>query len=375
MSADHLSWLPVNGHIESTYSVSTGQWTPLQFITDPYKRMHGLSPALNYGQQALEGFKAFRTLDGGIALFRPDRNALRLQHSAETLSMPLVPVDLFIQACRTAVARNAEYVPPFGRGALYVRPLLYGSKGILPPLPATEYTFCVFVAPALGGVHDGTKAVRALILDVFDRAAPRGVGHAKVGGNYAPALRWSEKARAEGFGITLHLDSLRHEEVDEFSTCGFLGVRQGADSAPATTIVVPDSPCAIDSVTSATVQDIASKVLGWKVERRKVLYTELPQFSEVMGAGTGVALLPIRSITRHHNHFSPGTEEGAEQETTEYIPPGEENPGPVYSQLLSQLRAFQLGKVPDEFGWRFEVRADDRQLPDGVAGGNQAGEQ
>ncbi|KAF3353758.1 Mitotic spindle checkpoint component mad2 [Verticillium dahliae VDG1] len=74
----------VNGHIESTYSKSTGQWTPLKFVASPFMRIHGMAPALNYGQQAYEGLKAFRGPgDDTIALFRPDRNALRLQHSAD----------------------------------------------------------------------------------------------------------------------------------------------------------------------------------------------------------------------------------------------------------------------------------------------------
>jgi len=49
--------------------------------------------------------------------------------------------------------------------------------------------------------------VDALILEDFDRAAPYGVGQAKVGGNYAPVLKHAEKARLNGYGITLHLDS------------------------------------------------------------------------------------------------------------------------------------------------------------------------
>lgn len=47
----------VNGHVESTYSVESGEWTAPRFVADPYLRLHGLAPALNYGQQAYEGLK------------------------------------------------------------------------------------------------------------------------------------------------------------------------------------------------------------------------------------------------------------------------------------------------------------------------------
>lgn len=335
-------------------------------------RIHGLSPALNYGQQALEGFKAFRT-PSGISLFRADRNALRLQHSAAVLSMPPVPTDLFMQACRAAVALNARYVPPHGSGgALYVRPLLLGTSGLLPPVAANEYTFCVHVAPTPAGVHDGTAPVKALILDDFDRAAPKGTGHAKVGGNYAPVLRWCTKAKAEGFGITLHLDSARHEEVDEFSTCAFIGVHYHPDTSAYgkphdVTLVVPDSPCVIDSVTCDSVQHIARN-MGWKVEKRAIHYTELPAFSEVLGAGTGVSLTPIRSITRRvtGRRLPPSRRvllnETDKSESVQYIADGESSGGLVFLSLLAQLRAIQLGNVRDDFGWRFAVRSEDGLL-------------
>lgn len=256
----------VNGHIEARYSHKTGKWTPLQFVTDPFIRIHGMAPALNYGQQVYEGLKAFRTPgDSSIQIFRPDRNAARMQHSCECVSIPPVPVDMFIDACKAAVALNAEWVPPHDTGAaMYVRPQVYGSSAQLGLSPPEEYTFCVYVLPT--GVYHGVHPVRCLILDEFDRAAPNGTGNAKVGGNYAPVLRWTDKARKEGFDITLHLDSATHSEVDEFSTSGFLGALVDGDNV---TIVVPDSNNVIKSVTSESVQRIA-QTFGWKVEQRSV---------------------------------------------------------------------------------------------------------
>lgn len=47
----------VNGHVESYYSAEKAEWSEPTFVADPYLRVHGLSPALNYGQQAYEGLK------------------------------------------------------------------------------------------------------------------------------------------------------------------------------------------------------------------------------------------------------------------------------------------------------------------------------
>jgi len=235
-------------------------------VSDPYMRIHGMAPALNYGQQAYEGLKAFRLPgDSTISIFRPDRNAARLQYSADFISIPPVPTELFLSAVKAAVALNAEFVPPHETGAaMYIRPQIYGSSAQLGLNPPEEYTFCVYVLPT--GVYHGTHPVKALIMDEFDRAAPNGTGSAKVGGNYAPVLRWSERARNEGYGITLHLDSKVHEEVDEFSTSGFIGALVDGEDV---TLVVPDSKAVINSVTSDSVQEIG-KSFGWKVERRPV---------------------------------------------------------------------------------------------------------
>lgn len=153
----------------------------------------------------------------------------------------------------------------------------------------------MFVLPV--GVYHGVHAVDCLVLEDFDRAAPEGTGSAKVGGNYAPVLIHSEAARRQGFGITLHLDSLTRTYIDEFSTSGFLGIRYPKADGERTKLVVADSKSVIKSITSTSVQQIA-RDLGWEVEVRPVLFDECSSFDEVMAAGTAAALVPIKSITR-----------------------------------------------------------------------------
>ena len=308
-----------------------------------------MAPGLNYGVQCYEGMKAFRTPNGSISIFRPDQNALRMQRSASYISVPPVPEQLFIDSVNLAVSLNAEYVPPHETGAaMYIRPLLFGSSAQLGLNPPDEYTFCVFVMPT--GVYHGVHAVDALILEDFDRAAPEGTGSAKIGGNYAPVLRHSEKARNAGFGITLHLDSKTRSEIDEFSTSGFLGVKVQGDS---TTIVVPDSKNVIKSVTSESACQIAQDVFGYNIERRRIPYEELKEFKEVMACGTAASLVPIKSITMK----STG-------DKFEYPVNEKGEPGKVCEQLLSTLKGMQAGKVEDRFGWCHTVT----KAPEGFGG-------
>lgn len=257
-----------------------------------------------------------------------------MAHSASCISIPAVPNSVFLTCCHMAVALNADYVPPHHTGAaMYIRPLVFGSSAQLGLNPPEGYTFCVYVLPV--GVYHGVHPVDALILEDFDRAAPEGTGSAKLGGNYAPVLKWSEKAKNEGFGITLHLDSRTRTEIDEFSTSGFIGVKQEGEHF---TLSVPASKSVIKSVTSDSVQEIA-RSLGWKVEKRAIKYEELPSFTEIMAAGTAAALVPIKSITmrsRNDKFLYQG---------------GSDEPGPAYVKLLTTLKGIQQGKIKDQFGW------------------------
>lgn len=338
----------MNGHIECHYSVKTGNWSSPKFVKSPFLPIHGLAPGLNYGQQAYEGIKAFRMpSDDSIAIFRPSQNAARLAHSASFIAIPPVPEALFLQCCHLAVGLNAEYVPPNYTGAsLYIRPFIFGSSAQLGLNPPEEYTFCVFVLPV--GVYHGVRPVAALILEDFDRAAPEGTGTAKVGGNYAPVLKWSEKAGKEGFGITLHLDSKTRTEIDEFSTSAFVGVKQDGDKY---TIVVPDSKNVIASVTADSVCQLA-KSFGWTVEIRSIKYEELPEFTEVIAAGTAAALVPIKSITMKRK----GDKFTYQNESDE--------PGPAFTKLLTTYKAIQLGKTKDIYGWLDPVQ----KAPKGFTG-------
>lgn len=208
---------------------------------------------------------AFRDPSGNINIFRLDDHARRMNHSSSFVSIPALPSAHFKACVQLAVAANSAFVPPHDAdAALYIRPVVFGASGHLPLTPPAEYLFCVYVQP-LNAYH-GSHAADALVLEDFDRAAPKGTGAAKVGGNYAPVMRWSEKAKRDGFGITLHLDSRTGTEIEEFSTSGFVGV-QAADGG--FRLVVPDSRNVIRSVTSASCIELA-RSFGWSVEIRSV---------------------------------------------------------------------------------------------------------
>ncbi|MEC9336715.1 MAG: branched chain amino acid aminotransferase, partial [Candidatus Thermoplasmatota archaeon] len=140
-----------------------GEWQPGEL--QPFQNLE-LSPAacvLNYGQGLFEGMKAYRTAKNRVVLFRPEENARRKQRGADRLKMPPVPESIFIDAIEQVVQANARWIPPMGKGALYVRPLLNGSGAILGVAPAPEYTFMVYSTPVGPYFKGGMTCIDLLI--------------------------------------------------------------------------------------------------------------------------------------------------------------------------------------------------------------------
>ncbi|EOA91197.1 uncharacterized protein SETTUDRAFT_86779 [Exserohilum turcica Et28A] len=334
------------GTYSSKKNNETG-WSEPEFIASPYLQVHGLAPGLHYGQQVYEGIQARRTHDNQILIFRAEANAKRMQRSAEAVSMPSVPEALFLKAVHLAVARNAEFVPPADFvGSLYIRPFQFGSGCQIGLEPPDEFVFCVFVQPHVA--FHGYGTLRALVSEDFDRAATRGTGAVKVGGNYAPVIKWSREARKPengGWGVLLHVDSKTQTFIDEFSTSGFIGITRTVDESTKserTTVVVADSPAAIESITAVTVSELASS-LGWEVVKRQVRLDELADFSEVLAVGTAAGLVSV-AVIRHQST----------DRDFNFV----EN-GPCYEELSSTLKGIQHGRVADTFGWCVPLRFEE----------------
>ena len=78
------------------------------------------------------------------------------------------------------------------------------------------------------------QGVHASVSTDYDRAAPRGTGAVKAGGNYAADLLPLKIAKEGGFGTTLYLDAAEQRYVEEFSVSNFIGISgDGAYCTPA----------------------------------------------------------------------------------------------------------------------------------------------
>ena len=304
------------------------EWEPGVLV--PYGDIT-ISPAagvLNYGQGLFEGMKAQRSVNGGIVLFRPERNAARLQDGARRLGMPPVPEEMFLDAIEQTVAANARWVPPTGKGALYIRPVLWGTGAILGVAPSPEYTFMVYVCPVGPYFKGGMHPIALMVSEDYHRAAPGGSGSVKAIGNYAPGMMPSKNAKKEGFAEVIYLDAVHHRYVEEVGAANFFCVKDGVIHTPELTGTI------LPGITRASIIDLA-RHFGYEVIEEKVDIDFVLEADECFCAGTAAVISPIGAICQG-------------EVCTMYC---NNELVPVTKELYDALTGIQTQAAPDEFGW------------------------
>ncbi|OVA00142.1 Aminotransferase [Macleaya cordata] len=293
-----------------------------------------LSPSsgvLNYGQGLFEGLKAYRKGDGRLLLFRPEENGLRLQMGAERMCMPSPSIEQFIYAIKQTVLANKRWVPPPGKGSLYIRPLLIGSGSVLGLAPAPDYTFLIYASPVGNYFKEGLAPLNLVVEENIHRAIPGGAGGVKTITNYSPVLKAQTQAKSKGFSDVLYLDSVKKKNLEEVSSCNVFIVKGNKISTPATQGTI------LPGITRKSIIDIATNQ-GYQVEERTIEVEELVDADEVFCTGTAVVVAPVGSITYQGKRFKYNTGVGA-----------------VSQKLYSILTGIQTGLIEDKMGWTVEI--------------------
>ncbi|ESR39394.1 Branched-chain-amino-acid aminotransferase 3 [Citrus sinensis] len=294
-----------------------------------------LSPSsgvLNYGQGLFEGLKAYRKQDGNILLFRPEENAMRMQVGAERMCMPSPSVEQFVEAVKATVLANKRWIPPSGKGSLYIRPLLMGSGAVLGLAPAPEYTFLIYVSPVGNYFKEGIAPINLVVEHELHRATPGGTGGVKTIGNYAAVLKAQSAAKAKGYSDVLYLDCVHKRYLEEVSSCNIFVVKGNVISTPVIKGTI------LPGITRKSIIDVAQSQ-GFQVEERLVTVEELLDADEVFCTGTAVVVSPVGSITYLGKRVSYG----------------EGGFGAVSQQLYSVLTQLQMGLIADKMNWTLEL--------------------
>jgi branched-chain amino acid aminotransferase len=314
----------------SVASFAQGAWSkPELRPTGPIE----LSPAahvLHYASTCFEGFKAYLWADGSINVFRMDRHIERMRQSARLLALPEPPIELLTNMILSVIDRCRTQIPA-APGALYLRPLLFGTTaniGAASVSPSTA-SLIVLASPVWDYFAGGMKPLRIYVEEQMTRTASH-LGVVKTGGNYAAAMAPTIAARTQYKADQVLFAP--EGQVQETGAANFLLIRRGHILTRSL-----DSTF-LHGVTRDSLLTMAREE-GAQVEERRFNIAEMLEWvhnGEAALCGTAAVLAGIGTLIRH---------DGQEYRV------GNGDVGEETRRLRASLVEIQQGQRPDTHGW------------------------
>ena len=317
---------------------SDGEWKAKGCV--PFGNIE-ISPAagvLNYGQGLFEGLKAYSGRDGGVYLFRPQKNAERIHNGCKRLCIPPLPQDLFMQAVTEVTKANKEYIPPYqgdtlSQGALYLRPVVWGTGPVLGVAPAPSYTFITYACPVGPYFRSGFESIKLKISENYHRAASGGTGGVKAIGNYCIGMMPAKMAKEQGFQEILYLDAKDDKYIEEVGAANFFCIKGNKIYTPAL------DGCILPGVTRNSILHLAKNEFSMEVYEQDIAVEDIFDCDEAFASGTAAVITPIGSI-----HYK-------EKE----IIINNDEPGPISKKIYKKLLDIQHGIEEDKYNWRHVI--------------------
>lgn len=313
---------------------SNGEWINPRIEPLTAIPTHPAAMALHYGQAIFEGMKATKDTDGNPIIFRADKNAARLNTSADRMGMPHFPKDLFVEGLKAMVSLERNWIPPADGSALYLRPFMYADEAFIGMRAATHYKFIIMASPA-GPFF--SKRIKLWAEKQYIRAAQGGTGEAKAAGNYAGAVLPTELAKAKGYDQVLWLDAVEHKYIQEVGTMNIFFKIDGKFITP------KRDGSILDGITRMSVIAIL-RDKGFDVTERAITIDEIKEASkngtleEAFGTGTAVGIAYIQEI-------------GVDDEVVHVS-----NESPVGLDVNNTLNAIKTGQTEDKFNWLITLK-------------------
>ena len=259
-------------------------WMDGKFVPWDDAKVHVLTHTLHYGNGAIEGTKAYKTVDGRCAIFKLNEHTQRLLNSSK---MTLMNVPYTLEELNNAQIELLQKNELFD-GA-YIRPLVYLGYGVM-GLYHKECPVNVSISAWKWGAYLGEeglkKGVRVKITSVTRTPNTSGMGKAKAVANYLNSQMAKFEAVEAGYDEALLRDD--HGYIAEASGAAFFMVRDGV-------LITPPSDNSLESITQQTVIDLAHD-MGIKVVRRRITREEVYIADEAFFTGTAAEVTPIREV-------------------------------------------------------------------------------
>ena len=313
---------------------SNGKWHTPEILPYGTLSIYPASSVLHYGQAIFEGMKAHRLQNGGLALFRPDKNYARFNMSARRMSMPEVPEHIFMDGLKELIQMDANWAPNKEGCSLYIRPVLFGNDSFIGVRTSESYTFVIILCP-VGSYY--AEPVSVLAMEQYSRAEVGGVGYAKTAGNYAKTLLPVEEARKKGFKDAMWLGGEGHKYIQEIGTMNVFFVMDGKLYTPEI------DGTFLEGVTRESVIQIA-KDLGYEVIEKKLSIDEVMEnakkgfLQEAFGTGTAATVHHISRIGYQDFAFSLQPEKHF-----------------IGNRIKEELENIKVNAIPDRHNWLVKI--------------------
>jgi branched-chain amino acid aminotransferase len=303
-----------------------------------YADMPLVNYTTQYGLGCFEGMKALPQKNGGLAIFRLEKNAARFYKSMKGLYMPPFPEDEFIKACVQTVKRNAElgFVPQYksewekdsfmSADSVYIRPFTYAEGGI--GVNICREPWVLIITSMVSSYFSGNNFDAVTTNRI--RATPNGTGWIKAASNYTIAALAKHEAVDAGYMECIFLDAIHQNYVEEGSSCNiFFYLKSGE-------LVTPNlKDTILPGITRASIIELV-RDKGIKVAERDISIDEAQsETKECFVSGTAVGATPITSLT--HNGKKVIFNQGQIGELT--------------AEIRDTLKGIQYGVLPDTKGW------------------------
>ncbi|WP_419164979.1 branched-chain amino acid aminotransferase [Candidatus Palauibacter sp.] len=309
-----------------------GEWTGAEIRPYGPMEIYPSSKALQYAVSMFEGFKAHKTPEGDLAVFRPDMNQKRFNRTAARFVMPELPKELFFDALRELLDVDCAWLPDAGQGALYIRPSYFGTDPTLNVTPGRSFRFVLMTTP-VGLYFTGSQTVSLVATRKFVRAFPGGTGAHKPAANYGPTMLASVHAQEQGYDNVIWLDGHEGRFVEE---CGVMNMWFVIDG---TAITPPLEGTILPGVTRDSLIQLCAD-LGIPCEVRRISVDDLLDahaagtIEEAFGSGTAATVQPIDRLGL---------------DGTDVLLPT--RPDSVAARLKAELYGIQTGRIEDRHGW------------------------
>lgn len=310
-------------------------------LVSPYHSL-SLDPSaavFHYSQEIFEGLKAYRKADGSINLFRPMENVKRFNRSAKRMVMPEVDESLHLEAIKTLVSLDQDWVPDQQGASLYIRPTMIATSAKLGLGASTKYCHFIIAGPAGSYFEGGLTPISVYVADEYRRAVKGGVGEAKTGGNYAASLYASEEVIKQGYSQVLWLDAVEGKFVEEVGAMNICFVYENKH------IVTPElSGSILPGITRDSILKLAP-TLGYEMSEQRLDIEKIladidsGKITEVFGCGTAAVISPVGKLGFKGKDYVVNNNQTGDVATT----------------LYDELTGIQYGTREDKFGWIVSV--------------------